>query len=156
MLLDWRRPARLASLAAIAIFALLLVTPAAHAAATSITTDGLITGTVNLNADNDTVVVANVGGLLSHGLTPASSPTVCSGCNSEFDWSTAVPGDQTLAAGLLALIVLNGGEGADTLTAPQGATEVLKATLDGEGGNDLLTGSQAGDDLRGGTGDDRL
>ena len=149
------RSARLGAVAAMALAAMLLAAPAANAAVTSISLVGT-TGTINLDGANDTVVVTEVGGLLSHGLTPASTPTACAGCNSAVDWDTVLAGDQTVAAGATAQVVFNGGDGADTLTAPQGAVQVLKATLNGEGANDLLTGSRGADDLRGGPGNDRL
>jgi Ca2+-binding RTX toxin-like protein len=132
--------------------ALLFAAPAAHAATTSISSVA-ITGTITFDGADDAVTITNVGGALSHGLNTSGS---CPSCNSDVDWSTLLPGDQPLAASPLTLIEVNGGEGADTLTAPRGALELLKATLNGEGGNDLLTGSQAADDLRGGPGNDRL
>jgi Ca2+-binding RTX toxin-like protein len=50
-------------------------------------------------------------------------------------------------------IIVNAGEGNDTITA-SGLT--IPATLDGGNGADRLTGGRAGDELRGGEGDDRL
>ncbi len=165
-LLDRRRPLRIAGLAGMAAAGMLLAAPAAHAATTSITRDMATTGTITLDGANDTVTIVNVGGNLSHGLKTSGScpsPSPSPGCDSDIDWDTATPGEQALPANGTATIIVNGGDGADSITAPvgvfaipPGSPEVLKATLNGEDGNDLLTGSRAADDLRGGPGDDRL
>ena len=145
---------RLALLAVLSVTGVLVAAPAAHGAAISARVVGPI-GTLNFDAGSDTVSVSNVGGQLSHGLTGATT-TPGEAFNSAIDWDTSVAGDQTLPANGTSEIVLNGGDGLDSFTAPQATGELLKATLNGDGGNDLLTGSRAADDLRGGAGNDRV
>jgi Ca2+-binding RTX toxin-like protein len=145
---------RLGILAVLSVTGVLVAAPAAHGAAISARAAGPI-GTLNFDAGNDTVTVSNAGGQLSHGLTGATT-TPGEAFNSALDWDTSVAGDQTLPANGTSEIVLNGGDGLDSFTAPQGVGELLRATLNGDGGNDLLTGSRAADDLRGGAGNDRV
>src|SRR5205823_2492384 len=54
-------------------------------------------------------------------------------------------------------LVVNGGNGGDTITAGNGVGGVLTAlTIDGGAGNDTITGGNGGDVLIGGTGADVL
>jgi Ca2+-binding RTX toxin-like protein len=61
-----------------------------------------------------------------------------------------VPADGTFT------VVVNGGEGNDALTVLAKTTEISSATLNGEGGDDVLTGADTNDALNGGAGNDRL
>ncbi len=107
------------------------------------------TATLNLDGadDNETVSVAN--GLLVH-------TGVGGGLNSTADWDSATPGDQTVPANGTFTVVVNGGEGNDSLTVLAKNTEIASATLNGEGGDDVLTGADTADTLNGGEGNDRL
>jgi Ca2+-binding RTX toxin-like protein len=63
----------------------------------------------------------------------------------------------TLAADRNAKIVVNAGEGADTVTASAlAAADYSTLTLNGGDGDDLLTGGSGNDDLRGDGGNDRV
>src|SRR5206468_1018587 len=110
---------------------------------------GDATATLNLNAADDSVTVSVVDGLLVHGQTTG-------GLNSGADWETEKAGDQTVPADGTFTIVINGGGGNDELAVHAKATEIKSALLNGEGGDDALTGADSGDALDGGDGDDRL
>jgi Ca2+-binding RTX toxin-like protein len=120
----------------------------ASAAATSATISAT-TATLNLDGadDNETVSVSN--GLVVHTATGG-------GLNSASDWDSATPGDQTVPADGTFTIVVNGGDGNDSLTVLAKTTEIASATLNGEGGDDVLTGADTNDILNGGEGNDRL
>src|SRR5947199_409890 len=105
--------------------------------------------TLNLDAADDNVTVSVSGGLLVHGQTSG-------GLNSGSDWDSATPGDQTVPANGTFGVVVNGGDGNDSLTVLAKSTEIDTAALDGGSGDDVLTGSDTGDSLQGGPGNDRL
>ena len=89
------------------------------------------------------------GGLLVHGQTTG-------GLNSGSDWDSATPGDQTVPADGTFVVVVNGGDGNDSLAVLARSTEIVTAALNGGPGDDVLTGSDTGDSLEGGDGNDRL
>jgi Ca2+-binding RTX toxin-like protein len=61
-----------------------------------------------------------------------------------------VPADGTFT------VVVNGGDGNDSLTVLAKTTEIAGTTLNGDGGDDVLTGADTNDTLTGGDGNDRL
>ena len=120
----------------------------ADAAVSSASVNGT-TATLTLDGADDNVTVSVSGGLLVHGQTTG-------GLNSTSDWDSATPGDQTVAADGTFTVVVNGGDGNDSLTVLAKSTEIAATTLNGEGGDDLLTGADTNDTLNGGDGNDRL
>jgi Ca2+-binding RTX toxin-like protein len=104
---------------------------------------------LNLDAADDNVTVSVSGGLLVHGQTTG-------GLASGSDWDSATPGNQTVPADGTFAVVVNGGDGNDTLTVLAKTTEIAGAFLNGEGGDDVLTGADTNDVLTGGAGNDRL
>src|SRR5690242_1313794 len=107
------------------------------------------TATLNLDGADDNVTVSVSGGLLVHGQTTG-------GLASGSDWDSATPGNQTVAADGTFTVVVNGGDGNDSLTVLAKTTEIAGATLNGDGGDDVLTGADTNDTLGGGDGNDRL
>jgi Ca2+-binding RTX toxin-like protein len=132
--------ASLASLGAIAV--------PADAAVNSASIDGK-TATLNLDGADDNVTVLVSGGLLVHG-------QVTGGLTSGSDWDSATPGDQTVPADGTFSIVVNGGDGNDTIAVLAKNTETAGVKLAGDGGDDVLTGADSNDSLSGGDGNDRL
>jgi Ca2+-binding RTX toxin-like protein len=132
--------ATLASFGALALPAQAAVTSASIVDATA---------TLNLDGADDNVTVSVSGGLLVHG-------QVTGGLNSGSDWDSATPGDQTVPADGTITVVVNGGEGNDSLTVLAKTTELDHAVLNGDGGDDILTGADTNDSLNGGEGNDRL
>jgi Ca2+-binding RTX toxin-like protein len=132
--------ATLASFAAIAL--------PAQAAVDSASIEGT-TATLNLGGADDNVTVSVSNGLLVHG-------QVTGGLNSGADWDSAKAGDQTVPADGTFTVVVNGGDGNDSLTVLAKTTEIAGATLTGGGGDDVLTGADTNDTLTGGDGNDRL
>jgi Ca2+-binding RTX toxin-like protein len=120
----------------------------AQAAVTSASIDGT-TATLNLDAADDNVTVSVSNGLLVHG-------QVGGGLNSGADWDSATPGDQTIAANGTFSVVVNSGDGNDSISVLAKATEIAGVTINGGGGDDVLTGADSGDVLNGGDGNDRL
>jgi Ca2+-binding RTX toxin-like protein len=120
----------------------------ASAAVSSASINGT-TATLNLDGADDNVTVSVSGGRLVHGQTTG-------GLNSGSDWDTATPGDQTVSADGTFTVVVNGGGGNDALTVLAKNTEIASATLNGDGGDDVLTGADTNDALNGGDGNDRL
>jgi len=108
-----------------------------------------LTATLNLDGADDNVTVSVAGGLLVHGQTTG-------GLASGSDWDSAEDGDQTVAADGTFTVVVNGGEGNDSITVLAKTTEIAKTILNGEGGDDVLTGADSDDTLNGGEGNDRL
>jgi Ca2+-binding RTX toxin-like protein len=141
-----KRVTILAALAT-ALAASFAATPA-DAAVSSASIDGP-TATLNLDGADDNVTVSVSGGLLVHGQTSG-------GLNSGSDWDSATPGDQTVPADGTFTVVINGGGGNDSLTVLAKSTEIADATLNGDGGDDVLTGADTSDGLNGGDGNDRL
>jgi Ca2+-binding RTX toxin-like protein len=121
-------------------------TPAdAAVTSASITGDGV---TLNLDAADDSVTVSAAGGVLVH--TPLGN------VKSELDWDSAVDGDQTVPADGRKVIVVNAGDGNDSVSVRGTGDEIGVALLNGEGGDDVLTGADTGDTLTGGGGNDIL
>jgi Ca2+-binding RTX toxin-like protein len=120
----------------------------AQAAVTSASIDGGA-ATLNLDGANDNVTVSVSGGVLLHGQTTG-------GLNSGSDWDSSKDGDQTVPADGTFTVVINGGDGNDSLTVLAKTTEVGAVKLLGEGGDDVLTGADSDDSLGGGEGNDRL
>src|SRR5215218_1758097 len=143
-----RRGAIVLSALATTFATALIAAPQAQAAPTSATI-AATTATLALDAADDAVNVTIEGGLVRHGLTGG-------GLASALDWDSAAAGDQTVPADGTFTIVLNGGDGADALTVTATNTEIAKAVLNGDGGDDLLTGARTADDLRGDAGNDRV
>jgi Ca2+-binding RTX toxin-like protein len=107
------------------------------------------TATLNLDGADDNVTVSVVNGLLVHGQTTG-------GLNSGSDWNSAVSGDQTVPADGTFTVVVNGGDGNDAVTVLAKTSEIAGVTLNGDGGDDVLTGADSADTLNGGDGNDRL
>jgi Ca2+-binding RTX toxin-like protein len=120
----------------------------AHAAVSSASINGK-TATLNLDGADDNVTVSVSGGLLVHGQTTG-------GLNSGSDWNSAMNGDQTVPADGTFTVVVNGGDGNDAVTVLAKTTEIAGTTLNGDGGDDVLTGADTNDTLNGGDGNDRL
>ena len=120
----------------------------ADAGVISATTDG-VSAQLNLDGADDVVSVSVENGLLVH-------DPVGDGLKSSADWDSATPGDQTVAATDHAVITINGGDGNDTLSVSAPIDAVGVALLNGDGGDDVLTGPDTGDTLSGGDGDDVL
>jgi Ca2+-binding RTX toxin-like protein len=107
------------------------------------------TATLNLDGADDNVTVSVVGGLLVHGQTTG-------GLNSGSDWQSEKDGDETVPADGTFTVVVSGGDGNDSITVLAKNTEIAAATLNGDGGDDVLTGADSNDTLGGGDGNDRL
>jgi Ca2+-binding RTX toxin-like protein len=120
----------------------------AQAAVSSASIDQL-TATLNLDDANDNITVSVSGGLLVHGQTTG-------GLNSGSDWDSATAGDQTVPADGTRTVIVNGGNGNDSITVVAKTTELASSGLNGDGGDDVLTGPDSNDTLTGGEGDDRL
>ena len=139
------------------ILAALATTLAASFAATAVpaqagvSSASIVGGTATLNLDgaDDNVTVSVSGGLLVHGQTTG-------GLNSGSDWDSATAGDQTVPANGTFVVVVNGGDGNDSLAVLAKNSEIVTAALNGGSGDDVLTGSDTGDSLEGGDGNDRL
>lgn len=138
--LKTRRAALFAAVAAAAALAL----PASASAAY----DSAIAGTaVTLSGDEaaDSLTIGEAGALLNHN-------QVGNGFNSPTDFDNVAAGDQTLPADNTIDLVVEAGEGDDAVTI--NTANLLSVTVDGQGGNDALTGNNDADQLRGGAGND--
>ena len=120
----------------------------AQAAVSSASIDQL-TATLNLDDANDNVTVSVSGGLLVHGQTTG-------GLNSGSDWDSAALGDQTVPADGTRTVIVNGGGGNDAITVIAKANELASSGLNGDAGDDVITGPESNDTLTGGEGNDRL
>src|SRR5215204_4663799 len=120
----------------------------AQAAVSSASIDQL-TATLNLDGADDNVTISVAGGVLVHGQTTG-------GLNSARDWDSGTAGDQTVPADGTRTVIVNAGEGNDAITIVARNTELASAGINGDGGDDVLTGSDANETLNGGAGDDRL
>ena len=78
------------------------------------------------------------------------------GSNSGSDWDSATPGDQTVAADGTRTVIVNGGGGNDSITVVARTTELASSGLNGDAGDDVITGPDSNDTLTGGDGNDRL
>ena len=121
---------------------------AANAAISSASITGT-TATLNFDGADDNATVSVSGGLLVHNASGG-------GVNSASDWNSGTVGDQTVAADGTFTVALNGGDGNDTLTVVATNTQIAGTTINGDGGNDILTGAETNDTLNGGPGNDRL
>src|SRR5437763_15487434 len=83
--------------------------------------------TLNLDAADDNVTVSVSGGLLVHGQTTG-------GLNSGSDWDSATPGDQTVPANGTFGVVVNGGDGNDSMEVIAKSTEIVTAAVIGGAG----------------------
>ena len=138
----------LAALAAAVAASFAATAVPAQAAVSSASIDGG-TATLTLDGADDNVTVSVSGGLLVHGQTSG-------GLNSASDWDSATPGDQTVPADGTFSVVIDGGDGNDSLTVLAKNTDITGAKLLGGGGDDVLTGADSNDSLSGGDGNDRL
>src|SRR5215208_4496248 len=120
----------------------------AQAAVSSAAIDQL-TATLNLDDANDNITVSVSGGLLVHGQTTG-------GLNSGSDWDSATLGDQTVPADGTRTVIVNGGGGNDSITVLARNTELASSGLNGDAGDDVITGPDSNDTLTGGDGNDRL
>jgi Ca2+-binding RTX toxin-like protein len=120
----------------------------AQAAVSSAVIDGK-TATLKLDGADDNVTVSVVGGLLVHGQTTG-------GLASGSDWDNTAAGNQTVAADGTFTIEVNGGDGNDSITVLAKKTEIASASLNGDAGDDVLTGADSNDVLNGGDGNDRV
>ena len=143
-----KRPTTFAALIAVMAASSAATAAPASAAVSSASITGT-TATLNLDGADDNVAVSVSGGLLVHGQTTG-------GLNGGSDWDSGTPGDQTVPADGTFRVVVNGGDGNDALTVLARNTEITGATLNGDGGDDVLTGADSGDFLNGGDGNDRL
>ncbi|PYK29096.1 MAG: hypothetical protein DME57_11410, partial [Verrucomicrobia bacterium] len=69
------------------------------------------TATFTGDANSDTIVITQSGGFLMHNRFSAGDP----GFNSNFDFDSATPGDQTLAAATASIVNINAGAGDDVV-----------------------------------------
>jgi len=139
---------RMTTLAAlIAALAASFAAGPAHAAVSSASINDL-TATMNLDGADDNVIVSVSDGLLVHNQS--------TGGISETDWDSATDGAQTVPADGTFTVIVNGGEGNDSLTVLAHSNEVAAVGLDGGPGDDVLTGADSNDTLGGGEGNDRL
>ena len=143
-----KRPTILAALATALATSFAATAIPAQAAVSSASINDL-TATLNLDGANDNVAVSVVGGLLVHGQTTG-------GLASGSDWDSAVVGDQTVPADGTRTVIVNGGNGNDSITVVAKTTELASSGLNGDGGDDVVTGPDSNDTLTGGEGDDRL
>jgi len=143
-----KRPTMLAALATAVAASFAATAVPAGAAVSSASINGT-TATLSLDGADDNVTVSVSGGLLVHGQTTG-------GLNSGSDWNSATGGDQTVPADGTFSVVVNGGDGSDSITVLAKTTEIAGATLNGDGGDDVLTGADSDDTLAGGDGNDRL
>jgi Ca2+-binding RTX toxin-like protein len=143
-----KRPTMLAALAT-AVAASFAATAVPAGAAVSSASIAGTTATLNLDGADDNVTVSVAGGLLVHGQTTGA-------LNSGSDWNSATGGDQTVPADGTFSVVVNGGDGNDSITVLAQTTELAGVTLNGDGGDDVLTGADTNDTLNGGDGNDRL
>ncbi len=120
----------------------------AQAAAISASINDL-TATLNLDGADDNVTVSVSGGLLVH-------EQFTGGLNSRADWDSSTDGDQTVPADGTFAVIVNGGDGNDSLTVLANFDEVAAVGLDGGPGDDVLTGAASSDTLNGGEGNDRI
>lgn len=107
------------------------------------------TATLNLDGAADNVTVSVSGGVLVHGQTTG-------GLASGRDWDSGTDGEQTVPADGTFTVVVNGGDGNDSVTVLAKNTEVASVVLNGGNDDDVLTGADSDDILNGDGGNDRL
>src|SRR5215218_2591602 len=120
----------------------------AQAAVSSASINNL-TATLNLDGADDNVTVSVAGGVLVHGQTTG-------GLASGSDWDSATPNNQTVPADGTRTVIVNGGDGNDAITVVAKTTELASSGLNGDGGDDVVTGADSNETLTGGEGNDRL
>ena len=108
-----------------------------------------LTATLNLDGADDNVTVSVAGGLLVHGQTTG-------GLNSGRDWDSDDGRRPDRAADGTFTVIVNGGDGNDSITVVAKSTELASSGLNGDGGDDLVSGPDSNDTLTGGDGNDRL
>lgn len=138
--------------AAVALAALLAAAHAAEAQYTAAANPATGVATFTGSAGNDTpLTFVNAAGVLTHNRTDA-------GFNSFVDMDTATPGDQILLVASLTSLTVNAGAGDDTvvLTGLTGVPAGATITVNGDDGNDVLTGGPAGEVFNGGAGSDLI
>jgi Ca2+-binding RTX toxin-like protein len=143
-----RPTTKLAALAAVLAASLAATAVPAEAAVSSASINDL-TATLNLDGADDNVTVSVVGGLLVHGQTTG-------GLASGSDWDSGTPDNQTVPADGTRTVIVNGGNGNDSITVVAKNTELASSGLNGDGGDDVVTGPDSNDTLSGGEGEDRL
>jgi Ca2+-binding RTX toxin-like protein len=145
-----KRSTILAALAAAAAASFGTTAVPAGAAVSSASVAGT-TATLNLDgADDDVIVsVSAFGGVLVHNQSTG-------GLNGDTDWDSATDGEQTVPADGTFSVIVNGGDGNDSVTVLAHGNEVAAVGLDGGPGDDLLTGAESNDTLNGGEGNDRI
>ena len=143
-----KRPTILAALGTALAASFAATAIPAQAAVSSASIDQL-TATLNLDGADDNVTISVAGGVLVHG-------QMTGGLNSGRDWDSGTDGDQTVPADGTRTVIVNGGEGNDAITIVAKTTELASSGINGDGGDDVLTGSDANETLGGGAGDDRL
>src|SRR4051794_12456842 len=148
--LDMKRSTILAALAAAAAASFGATAVPAAAAVSSASVVGT-TATLTLDgADDDVIVsVSAFGGVLVHNQSGG-------GLSGSTDWDSATDAEQTVPADGTFTVVVNGGDGNDSLTVLAHSDEVAAVGLDGGPGDDLLTGADSNDTLNGGDGNDRI
>src|SRR5215211_8209510 len=104
-----------------------------------------LTATLNLDGANDNVTVSVSGGVLVHAQTTG-------GLASGSDWDSAEEGDQTVPADGTRTVIVNGGDGNDSITVLAKDTELASSGLNGDGGDDVVSGPDSNDTLTGGDG----
>jgi Ca2+-binding RTX toxin-like protein len=119
----------------------------ADAALTTATITGGNTGTLNFDGADDIVVVSVAGGNFVYSINNGAPQT---------DWDTSTPANDPIPADDTFSIVVNGGGGNDDLKVLALNAEIVKATINGDPGDDLITGADSNDDVNGGDGNDRI
>src|SRR3954447_15134635 len=112
--------------------------------------------TVTPSIDGTTLTITGDAAADNIALTDAAGKIALNG-NTDLDAVTAGP--QTLPADGTITVVVNAGAGNDTiaLSAPNAiSANLAAATINGEGGDDIITGSQAADTINGGDDNDRI
>jgi hypothetical protein len=96
-------------------------------------------------ATNDTVIFDQSGGLLRHNRFTAGD----FGFNSDFDWDSTLPGDQTLAAAVASTVTLDTDGGNDTTTIGSASAPASVVggvfTIDTGAGTDTINWDDAAD-----------
>ena len=125
----------------------LVVPQPAHAAFVPSTSG--FTATLTGTSAAESVTIGASGGLLTHNL-PLSGNLI-----SQFDWDPVTAGDQAVSASSSVTLVVNAGDGDDQIVIDTTVSNV-HPQLNGDGGNDLITGGLTADQISGGAGDDVL
>src|SRR3954447_2230752 len=132
----------------LAAVALLFGAPAAANAA--VTSAKLANGPVTIDADggNDNIAITAVNGKVTHNLGAVAGLAG----NTDFDPNT--PDVQQPADDGNLKVVVNAGDGNDTVNLS--GANLGDSTINGEGGDDIIVGSDNFDTISGGAGNDRI